>query len=245
MHWIGKWRNQYGSVLEISADSEHRIVGRFTTALADSGFAGQEIPIIGFHQGDCIGLSGGGRGPAGDMLVTYTGLFRDGKLEKTARPRRRRCYPSSKPAETHLFRPGAVAMSMSQKAFVFDHARFERELRERLLAALAADDARPLEAFINANQEAIKDAYEGEAVRPDWRNQFRPADAQAYADFALTKYYEPSDDLGLDTDWPEANAALEQAGLQGALLLGSALATSDGAVTFDPGRQGSYFPVRS
>src|SRR3954453_4252642 len=81
MKGVGRWRNQFGSILEITDDSDHRVVGSFTTALSDSGFAGQEIPMIGFHQGDCIGISGGGRSPAGDMLVTYTGLFREGKLE--------------------------------------------------------------------------------------------------------------------------------------------------------------------
>jgi hypothetical protein len=81
MSWLGKWRNQYGSVLEITNESEHGIVGKFTTALEDSGFYGQEIPVFGFHQGNCIGLTGGGRSPAGDMVVTYTGLLRDGRLQ--------------------------------------------------------------------------------------------------------------------------------------------------------------------
>src|SRR5881628_3600599 len=81
MNWIGRWRNQYGSILEITDDSNHRVIGSFKTALDDSGFAGQEIPIVGFHHGDCIGCSGGGRSPAGDMVVSYTGLFREGKLE--------------------------------------------------------------------------------------------------------------------------------------------------------------------
>ena len=47
MNWIGKWKNQYGSILEISDDSDNRIVGTFRTALEDSGFFGQEIAIVG------------------------------------------------------------------------------------------------------------------------------------------------------------------------------------------------------
>lgn len=81
MSWIGKWQNQYGSVLEITGESDNQITGKFITALEDSGFYGQEIPVYGMSQGDCIGLSGGGVTRAGDMLVTYTGLLRDGKLE--------------------------------------------------------------------------------------------------------------------------------------------------------------------
>jgi len=81
MSWLGKWRNQYGSVLEITDEADHRIAGKFRTALPDSGFFGQEIPVVGVHHGDCIGLTAGGVSPAGDMVVTYTGLLRDGKLE--------------------------------------------------------------------------------------------------------------------------------------------------------------------
>src|SRR5215831_9220191 len=58
MTWIGKWRNQYGSALEIIDESDQRIMGKFRTALADSGFFGQEIEVVGLHYGDCIRLSG-------------------------------------------------------------------------------------------------------------------------------------------------------------------------------------------
>lgn len=49
--------------------------------MKDSGFYGQELDVAGMHQGDCIGISGGGMTQAGDMLVTYAGLLREGKLE--------------------------------------------------------------------------------------------------------------------------------------------------------------------
>jgi hypothetical protein len=81
MSWLGKWRNQYGSILEITDDADHRIVGSFKTALRDSGFFGQQIDVVGYHQGDCIGLAAGGKARSGDSVVTYTGLLRDGKLE--------------------------------------------------------------------------------------------------------------------------------------------------------------------
>jgi len=58
MNWIGRWQNQYGSILEIVDEQDQRIVGRFTTALEDSGFAGQATPMIGYHNGDCIGVLG-------------------------------------------------------------------------------------------------------------------------------------------------------------------------------------------
>jgi hypothetical protein len=81
MNWKGKWRNQYGSTVDITDDANHRIAGMFKTALKDSGFYGQEIPVVGIHQGDCISFVAGGRTPAGDAAVSYTGLARDGKME--------------------------------------------------------------------------------------------------------------------------------------------------------------------
>jgi len=81
MNWIGKWKNQYGSILEISDDSDNRIVGTFRTALEDSGFFGQEVAMLGVHAGACISVSGAGRTVAGDAVVSYTGLLRDGRME--------------------------------------------------------------------------------------------------------------------------------------------------------------------
>lgn len=81
MSWIGKWRNQFGSIVEITNDENHRIEGTFRTALEDSGFYGQEVRIFGVHQGDCISFAASGTGPAGDLLVSYTGLLREGRMQ--------------------------------------------------------------------------------------------------------------------------------------------------------------------
>jgi hypothetical protein len=81
MKWIGEWKNQYGSILEITAVNNNIVTGVFRTALEDSGFYGNTIPVCGFCQGDCIGISGGGMTDAGDMLVTYTGLLRGDTLQ--------------------------------------------------------------------------------------------------------------------------------------------------------------------
>ena len=81
MSWIGTWRNQYGSVVEITDEADHRLAGTFRTALRDSGFFGQTVPISGVHQGDCVSFVGAGATPAGDMVVSYTGLLRNGQME--------------------------------------------------------------------------------------------------------------------------------------------------------------------
>ncbi|MCK1714309.1 MULTISPECIES: avidin/streptavidin family protein [unclassified Bradyrhizobium] len=56
MAWVGNWQNQFGSILRITSDAEGRIEGNFETALEDSGFYGQSVPVIGFHRGNCIGF---------------------------------------------------------------------------------------------------------------------------------------------------------------------------------------------
>lgn len=81
MNWRGIWKNQYRSIVEITDDADNRIAGSFRTALVDSGFHGKEIPVLGIHHGDCISFAGGGKTAAGDAIVSYTGLHRNGKME--------------------------------------------------------------------------------------------------------------------------------------------------------------------
>jgi len=79
--WIGIWRNQYGSTVIIEDDAEGVIRGTFRTALEDSSFFGQELPILGAAYGDVIGFTAAGRGKSGPAAVSYTGILRDSKLE--------------------------------------------------------------------------------------------------------------------------------------------------------------------
>ena len=81
MRWIGTWRNQYGSVVEITDDSNGQIKGTFRTALADSSFHGQTVPVHGAAHGDVIGFTAATEGTVGPAAVSYAGLLRDGKLE--------------------------------------------------------------------------------------------------------------------------------------------------------------------
>jgi avidin family protein len=81
MQWIGTWRNQYGSLLEITDESNWQIRGAFRTALKDSRFYGQTVPVFGAACGDVIGFTAAAEGSLGAAAVSYTGIFRDGKLE--------------------------------------------------------------------------------------------------------------------------------------------------------------------
>ncbi|WP_235977048.1 avidin/streptavidin family protein [Bradyrhizobium archetypum] len=101
MTWKGKWRNQYGSIVDITDDANRRISGTFKTALRDSGFYGQEIPIVGIHQGDCISFVAGGETAAGDAAVSTPACCatekwkRCGSSSLTARSgRRQKVHPA-------------------------------------------------------------------------------------------------------------------------------------------------------
>lgn len=79
--WVGIWKNQFGSIVDITSEADGRIEGTFRTALEDSGFYGQTVAILGAHRGNCIGFSSASDSPTGDRVVSYTGLLRDGKME--------------------------------------------------------------------------------------------------------------------------------------------------------------------
>src|SRR5689334_16648093 len=81
MQWVGTWRNQYGSVLEITNQSNGQINGTFRTLLEDSRFFGQTVPVYGAACGDVIGFAAAAEGQVGPAAVTYAGIMRNGKIE--------------------------------------------------------------------------------------------------------------------------------------------------------------------
>lgn len=129
---------------------------------------------------------------------------------------------------------------MEHKAFLFDSDRFDEELRPTIEAALSTGDCGPLVHFICDNLDALTDPYEGEPLAPGWDSLLETKDAHTYGDFALTKYYDPTADIGLGAAWE---------GLQGLIandpdivtspILGAAIGPEDSP--FDPGKMGAYF----
>ena len=81
MTWTGTWRNQFGSIVRITDDADGHIEGVFETALADSGFYGAAAPITGSARGNCISFAATCTKDGHDMVVSYTGLLRDGRME--------------------------------------------------------------------------------------------------------------------------------------------------------------------
>lgn len=128
---------------------------------------------------------------------------------------------------------------MEHKAFVFRHRDFERELRPLLEEALASGSPDRLIVFIKANPDNFRDPYEGEPLGEDWEDQIETKDVHQYGDFALTKYYDPSADIGLGRKWEEVQRALESELGTSAAILGQPVGTQDRF--FDPGKMGSYF----
>lgn len=128
-------------------------------------------------------------------------------------------------------------LSYSHKAFVFDSDSFERELALLLRLALAQDEPKLLISFIETNRHSLRDPYEGEPLSPQWQSLLSSGDVQELGDFALTRYYQPTEDFGMAEDWNNLSESLPEA-IRSALL-GDPLV--EVGTSFDPGRMGSYF----
>ena len=126
---------------------------------------------------------------------------------------------------------------MEHKAFEFDWQTFKDELLGVLVQSLEQDNADELISFIDKNNSKIKDPYEGEPIDSNWRENIEVGDVQEYADYAITKYYDPSESYGLDYDWMEIDDSLPEDIKD--VLLGKTITGAGNA--FDPGRMGSYF----
>lgn len=74
--WTGSWKNQYGSVLEITSHEDGTIAGWFTSAV-DGGIKGERTRVTGFHLGDLVAFCLAG----GPIVAAWTGVLRGDRLE--------------------------------------------------------------------------------------------------------------------------------------------------------------------
>jgi hypothetical protein len=145
-------------------------------------------------------------------------------------------------------------MSMNHKAYVFSYDAFDTGLRPLLIDGLRTGDPAPIRQFIEANRDRLVDPYEAEPLHGDWEEQVDPKDVHTYGDFALTRYYNPLDDFGLDNEWRDLSDRLDAAGIGNELTLGHPVGLPDrellevvggkavvAGTWFDPGKLGSYF----
>src|SRR5215475_8354832 len=110
-------------------------------------------------------------------------------------------------------------MSMDNKAYVFDYNAFMNELSGTLLDALSTGQTDSLMKFIDENWDSLTDPDEGEPLDESWRDMIETAarqtygvfalDAHIYGDFALTKFYDPADNIGLSHYWDEVESLLD------------------------------------
>jgi hypothetical protein len=129
-------------------------------------------------------------------------------------------------------------MSISHKAFAFDWNAFESdELYMLLFRALESDEVSSLIDYIDNHRAELKDPYEGEPLEPSWQELLENQDVHEYGDFALTRFYDPTADLGVAEKWMEIENLLSETD-RGALL---GFPICSGNNVFDPSLMGSYF----
>lgn len=134
-------------------------------------------------------------------------------------------------------------MSMLHKAYIFDFESFDRELKPLLESALRSQDGGALVDFVSSSIGCLVDPYEGEPLTKDWLNMVEVQDIHQIGDFAITKYYNPKDDIGLGDGWESIQELLPaDVRFEISPILGSPVGSEQGV--FDPGKMGSYFQSR-
>ena len=131
-------------------------------------------------------------------------------------------------------------MTLDHKAFIFDYDAFIKELADILENALVKNKIHELIAFIENNLSYLKHPDEGEYLDYSWKEIIETEDTSEYGDIAITKYYNPDDNIGLSYKWMQLDdLLLQELNLEISPLLGTVFGSSE--VYFNPGKQGSYF----
>jgi hypothetical protein len=132
---------------------------------------------------------------------------------------------------------------MEHKAYLFDFDGFSRELQPKLQRALETHDPAALVDFIRHNIKSLKDPYEGQPLADDWESMIETKDEHQFGDFALTKFYDPTEDIGLELLWYDVQNLLAD---DPAVVVSPILGTTVGPVDnlLDPGKMGAYFQSR-
>lgn len=136
----------------------------------------------------------------------------------------------------------AKIMSMEHKSFLFNTSAFTKELSEIILTAGETDNEKLLISFINQNLNDLKSPYSGEELTSEWIEELETEDIQELADFAMTKYYNPDEELGLSYSWELLLESFDELDLKfnnEYYILGKSLDSEN--FTLDPGRMGLGF----
>jgi hypothetical protein len=131
-------------------------------------------------------------------------------------------------------------MATEHKAFVFDYITFIQELANILEMAIFSQNSRELIFFIENNLQYLKDPDSGEFLDLEWQEMIETKDVNECGDFALTKYYDPHQNVGLGYNWELLYDALQnELKTEISPLLGLPFGYDNNY--FDPGKIGSYF----
>ncbi|BAY82811.1 hypothetical protein NIES267_22950 [Calothrix parasitica NIES-267] len=131
-------------------------------------------------------------------------------------------------------------MTIEHKAFIFNYDAFIKELADILENALAKNESCELLIFIENNLSYLKHPDEGRTLDFSWKEIIETGDVDEYADIAMTKYYNPDDDIGMGYDWMQLDdLLLQELNIEISPLLGTVFSSSEHY--FNPGKQGSYF----
>ncbi|WP_438347720.1 hypothetical protein ACP8HI_18885 [Paenibacillus sp. FA6] len=87
-------------------------------------------------------------------------------------------------------------MAMEHKAYLFDTDAFSEELREIIITSGATMDTDSLKAFIIKNIGKARSVYTSELLNNEWEREIENGNVQELADFAMTCYYSPEEELG-------------------------------------------------
>ena len=101
-------------------------------------------------------------------------------------------------------------MTIEHKAFIFDYNAFVKELAEILENAITHNESHQFIAFIENNLSYLKHPDEGEPLNYSWKQTIEIGDVNEYGDIAITKYYNPDNDIGMSYNWMQLDDLLLQ-----------------------------------
>jgi hypothetical protein len=101
-------------------------------------------------------------------------------------------------------------MSIDHKAYLFRHTEFQKELGPLLYRALKTGKVTSLRQFIHGYRDSLTDLGTGKPLPEDWEEKIgREQEVQRYADLALTRYYNLTENLGLSYGFDALGAFLQ------------------------------------
>src|ERR1700750_923033 len=79
MNWVGKWKNQYGSILDITIQEDNKLEGTLEPGEHELS-GGQKLSLVGVWENNHIAVT---CRQEGKHVITYAGMLYEGKMEAT------------------------------------------------------------------------------------------------------------------------------------------------------------------